>query len=166
MLGVANHVDTVTISHNATGSFSYRLYALLLLVVQYQILMSMKPKCIATSPGDQKVVAERRDVVSCLICQSDILRDFLLNIGTVHQVQPRHVVVNPGQTSCQILIDDHEVLIVLLVRKPPFLAKSHDLRDSLRGSISVVFASLAGYLPVPSASPEWQDCDKQEFEAA
>ena len=95
------------------------------------MFMSMNPKSVAAGPCDKKVVEERRDGGSGFVCEGYVLRNLLLNVGAIHQVQPCHVVVQPSHSSCEELIDDHVVLIVLLVKETPFLAKSHALRVML-----------------------------------
>ncbi len=107
------------------------------------MFVSMNPKSIAAGPCNEKVVDKRRDVGSCFICERDVLRNLLLNIGSIHQVEPCHVVVQPSHTSCEVLIKHHVVLIVLPVRKSPFLAKSHTLRTSFRVHIYLKVAALA-----------------------
>ena len=42
------------VSHNATRSFSYSPYALLLLIVEHQMFMSMNRKSVAAGPRDKK----------------------------------------------------------------------------------------------------------------
>jgi len=87
------------LSHNATCSFSYPPDALLLLVVQHQMFVSMHPQSIAAGPCNKKVVDERWDVGSCFVCERNVLRNLLLNIGSIHQVETRHVVVQPSQRA-------------------------------------------------------------------
>lgn len=123
-------------SHNATRSFSHSPYALLLLVVQHQVFVPMNLKSIAAGPRDKKVVEERRDVFSGFVCEGNVLRNLLLNIGAIHQVEPCHIVVQPSQSGCKVLIDHHVILIVLLVRETPFIAKSHALRTRFTVRIS------------------------------
>ena len=108
----------------------------------------MHPKSIAAGPCNKKVVDERWDVGSCCICEHNVLRNLLLNIGSIHQVEPCHLVVQPSHTSCEMLIDHHVVLIVLPVRKSPFFAKSRALRTSFRLPVYLKVAALAALAPI------------------
>ena len=130
------------------------------------MFMSMNPKSVAAGPRDKKVVEERLDGGSGFVCEGYVLRNMLLNVGAIHQIKPCHVVVQPGHSSCEELIDDHVVLIVLLVKETPFLAKSHALRIMLTVRMLQV---------IPCANPLYQSlllvqhtlvCDRSSDNAA
>ena len=49
----------------------------------------------------------------------------LLYIVRIRQVESSHIIVYPGHTGCQMLLDHNVYHFVQLVRETPFLAKTH-----------------------------------------